>query len=63
MPCLDRLPLVLHRNLDTIVRFGRFPERNSLLGRNNTQAEAEWLEQSSKSTNTLRRRGSMFRKR
>ncbi len=32
------------RHLDVIERFGRFPHRNKVLGRANTAAEAEYLE-------------------
>jgi uncharacterized protein (DUF924 family) len=31
------------RHRDTIARFGRFPRRNDVLGRENTVEEAEWL--------------------
>lgn len=34
-----------HRHRDVIVRFGRFPHRNAVLGRTSTAAEADYLAQ------------------
>ena len=33
------------RHRDVILRFGRFPHRNAVLGRSNTPEEAEYLAQ------------------
>ena len=38
---------VIHR--DTVVRFGRFPHRNSILGRSSTNEELEFLTQADSS--------------
>jgi uncharacterized protein (DUF924 family) len=35
-----------HHHRDIVARFGRFPHRNALLGRENTAAEAEFLAES-----------------
>ena len=32
-----------HRHHETITRFGRFPHRNTILGRTSTEAEVAWL--------------------
>ena len=34
-----------HRHRDVIVRFGRFPHRNAILGRVSTPAETAFLQQ------------------
>ncbi|MDB9528501.1 DUF924 domain-containing protein [Oscillatoria sp. CS-180] len=39
--CLD----YAYRHRDVIARFGRFPHRNAILGRTNTPAETEFLQQ------------------
>lgn len=42
---VDHVAQQFERNRQTIEKFGRFPERNEVLGRTNTAQEAEWLEQ------------------
>ena len=42
---VDHVAKQFERNRQTIEKFGRFPERNEVLGRTNTAQEAEWLEQ------------------
>lgn len=44
LPGLDETLLHARAHREVIRRFGRFPHRNAALGRENTEAEAEWLE-------------------
>ena len=41
----DHSTQMFEENWQTIEKFGRFPQRNEVLGRTNTAQEAEWLEQ------------------
>lgn len=40
---IDSFVRYAHAHLEVIERFGRFPHRNEILGRENTPAEHEWL--------------------
>ncbi|MFB6355447.1 MAG: DUF924 family protein, partial [bacterium] len=44
IPELDFMGDVADQYLDTIDRFGRFPHRNKILGRDSTPEETEYLE-------------------
>ncbi|MDB9312369.1 DUF924 family protein [Spirulina sp. CS-785/01] len=37
--------IIAYRHRDVIAQFGRFPHRNEILGRQNTPAEVEFLQQ------------------
>jgi len=48
MAVLDQHPALLdyaQRHREIVARFGRFPHRNAVLGRETTPEEAEFLEQ------------------
>jgi uncharacterized protein (DUF924 family) len=44
-PALADLPQWAQKHLDIVARFGRFPHRNALLGRESTPEETEFLKQ------------------
>ena len=44
-PALADAPVWAHKHLDIIARFGRFPHRNAVLGRDSTPEEIEFLKE------------------
>ncbi len=44
-PTFERSRFVIHRHWEIVDRFGRFPHRNVILGRETTQEEAEFLKE------------------